>query len=54
MTINVGDTIRIRPGLRDKLAISGKRAEVIELVNDNLLVRVGDNKHVVSREQVVR
>jgi hypothetical protein len=53
MTINVGDAIRIRPGLR-KLAISGRRAVVIDLINDNLLVRVGDNQHVVSREHVVR
>jgi len=40
--------------LRDKLAISGRRAVVVELVNDRLCVRVGDNQYVVEHSEIVR
>jgi hypothetical protein len=49
-----GQQIRIKPGLRDKPAISGRDGVVVEVINDRLRVKVGSNQWVVERSEVIR
>jgi hypothetical protein len=54
MIIKIGDTVRVRPGLRDRPAISGREGTVTEIVNDHLRVNVAGNQHLVERSEIVR
>jgi hypothetical protein len=39
-------------GLRNRPAISGREAVVLEAINDRLLVQVGSNQWVIDRDEV--
>jgi membrane protein implicated in regulation of membrane protease activity len=47
-----GQQIRIKPGLRDKPAISGRDGVVVEVINDRIRVKVGSNQWLVDKSDV--
>jgi hypothetical protein len=47
----IGATIRVKPGLVAKPAISGREATIVQVVNDRLLVSIAGNP---ARERPMR
>jgi hypothetical protein len=50
--IQIGSTVRLKPGLRDKPTISGREGVVVETINDRIRVNVAGNQHLVERSEV--
>jgi hypothetical protein len=52
--IQIGQQVKIRPGLRDRPSISGQVGTVVGFVNDRLRVLVGTNQWFVERGDVIQ
>jgi hypothetical protein len=52
--MTVGATVRIRPGLKNRPAISGREVTVLEIVNDRVRVQAGHLNTWVRKEDVQR
>jgi hypothetical protein len=52
--IRIGTAVRIKPGLRNLQAISGREGVVTDLVNDRLRVQISGNQWFVERSEIVR
>jgi hypothetical protein len=49
----IGDAIKLRPGLRDK-PYSACTGRVVEVVNDKFKIRIGVLEYLVTREEIVQ
>jgi hypothetical protein len=56
MTIEIGDLVRIRPGLRNRNHpdLSGRIGIVAEIENDHLIVLFGSSYWTVYRSEIVQ
>jgi hypothetical protein len=52
--MNIGTTVRLKPGLRNRPQISGKTGTVVDTVNDRIKVQIAGNIHLVERSELER